>query len=72
MAFSWPSAWSRSRGKGGAEVTLTDDEDGGMRLSYEVEANVRGKIAQIGARLIDAVAKKNADQFFAKIRQHCA
>lgn len=35
-----------------------------MRLSYEVEANVGGKIAQLEARLIDAVAKKNADQFF--------
>lgn len=43
-----------------------------MRLSYDVEANVGGKIAQLGARLIDAVAKKNADQFFAEIRQHCA
>ena len=43
-----------------------------IRLSYGVEANVGGKIAQLGARLIDAVAKKNADQFFAKIRQHCA
>ena len=43
-----------------------------MRLSYEVEANVGGKIAQLGARLIDAIAKKNADQFFAKFRQHCA
>jgi hypothetical protein len=30
-----------------------------------VEANVGGKIAQLGARLIDGVAKKNADQFFA-------
>ena len=51
--------------KGGAQVTLTDAEGGGTLLSYDVEANVGGKIAQLGARLIDGVAKKNADQFFA-------
>jgi len=43
--------------KGGARVKLTDHE-GGTLLSYEVEANVGGKIAQLGARLIDGVAKK--------------
>jgi hypothetical protein len=51
--------------KGGAQVNLTDAEGGGTLLSYDVEANVGGKIAQLGARLIDGVAKKNADQFFA-------
>jgi carbon monoxide dehydrogenase subunit G len=51
--------------KGGAQVTLSDAEGGGTLLSYDVEANVGGKIAQLGARLIDGVAKKNADQFFA-------
>jgi carbon monoxide dehydrogenase subunit G len=51
--------------KGGAVVKLTDAEGGGTVLSYDVEANVGGKIAQLGARLIDGVAKKNADQFFA-------
>jgi carbon monoxide dehydrogenase subunit G len=50
--------------KGGAKVALTDAEGGGTLLSYDVEANVGGKIAQLGARLIDGVAKKNADQFF--------
>jgi carbon monoxide dehydrogenase subunit G len=50
--------------KGGATVRLTDAEGGGTLLSYDVEANVGGKIAQLGARLIDGVAKKNADQFF--------
>ncbi len=34
-------------------------------LNYNVEAKVGGKIAQLGARLIDGVAKKTADQFFA-------
>ena len=51
--------------KGGAKVTLSDAEAGGTLLRYDVEANVGGKIAQLGARLIDGVAKKNADTFFA-------
>jgi carbon monoxide dehydrogenase subunit G len=50
--------------KGGAKVTLTDVADG-CQLSYDVEANVGGKLAQLGGRLIDGVAKKMADQFFA-------
>ncbi len=51
--------------KGGAKVTLSDVEGGGTKLTYDVEANVGGKIAQLGSRLIDGVAKKMADQFFA-------
>ncbi len=39
--------------KGGAKVRL-DDDDGGTLLRYEVHAQVGGKIAQLGARLIDA------------------
>ena len=50
--------------KGGAVVRLSDAEGGGTLLTYDVEANVGGKIAQLGARLIDGVAKKNADMFF--------
>jgi carbon monoxide dehydrogenase subunit G len=50
--------------KGGAKVRLAE-EDGGTRLSYDVEAQVGGKIAQLGGRLINGVAKKYADQFFA-------
>lgn len=52
--------------KGGAQVRLSERTDGepGCLLSYDVEANVGGKIAQLGARLIDGVAKKTADQFF--------
>ena len=51
--------------KGGAKVALTDVPDGpGCVLNYDVEANVGGKIAQLGARLLDGVAKKLADQFF--------
>ncbi len=51
--------------KGGAKVALTDD-DGGTLLKYEVNAQVGGKIAQLGARLIDATAKQMADQFFTR------
>lgn len=51
--------------KGGATVKLSDDGDG-TRLNYSVEANVGGKLAQIGSRLIDATARKMADDFFAK------
>jgi uncharacterized protein len=51
--------------KGGATVKLTDDGDA-TKLSYVVEANVGGKLAQIGSRLIDATARQMAEQFFAK------
>ena len=51
--------------KGGAVVTLR--EDGGAHLlDYNVDAQVGGKIAQVGARLIDGTAKKLADEFFGK------
>ena len=52
--------------KGGAKVRLSDAEGapGSTVLIYDVQANVGGKIAQLGARLIDGVAKKMADQFF--------
>lgn len=49
--------------KGGADVSLAE-VDGGTELSYDVDAKVGGKIAQLGARLIDGFAKKTADQFF--------
>ena len=53
--------------KGGAKVTLEPIE-GGTRLSYEVEANVGGKIAQLGSRIIDSFAKKMADTFFERFQ----
>lgn len=49
--------------KGGADVKLTPDGDGTI-LAYKVNAQVGGKLAQIGGRLIDATAKQMADQFF--------
>ncbi|MDZ4134192.1 MAG: carbon monoxide dehydrogenase subunit G, partial [Paracoccaceae bacterium] len=54
--------------KGGAKVTLAPCE-GGTLLSYEVEAHVGGKLAQLGSRLIDGFAKKMADQFIERIQQ---
>jgi carbon monoxide dehydrogenase subunit G len=53
---------------GEAKVKL-EDSNGGTKLSYEVEANVGGKIAQIGSRLIDMTAKKMADIFFGKFSE---
>ncbi|GGF54111.1 carbon monoxide dehydrogenase [Azorhizobium oxalatiphilum] len=53
--------------KGGARVRLADAPEGGTTLAYTVEANVGGKIAQLGARMINSVAKKTADQFFANL-----
>jgi carbon monoxide dehydrogenase subunit G len=50
--------------KGGAKVRLADGDGGGTLLHYEVHAQVGGKIAQLGARLIDATAKQMADSFF--------
>ncbi len=49
--------------KGGAKVKLTD-EGAATLLTYDVKAQVGGKIAQLGARLIDATAKQLSDQFF--------
>jgi carbon monoxide dehydrogenase subunit G len=50
--------------KGGATVALAD-KDGGTLLSYNVEAQIGGKLAQLGQRLINGAAKKLADEFFA-------
>ena len=49
--------------RGGAAVTLAEDGAGTL-LGYRVKAEVGGKIAQLGARLIDASAKQMADMFF--------
>ena len=51
--------------KGGATVSLSD-KDGGTLLTYNVEAQIGGKLAQLGQRLVNGAAKKLADDFFAK------
>lgn len=56
-------------GKGGATVTLEQDGSDTV-LRYDANAQVGGKLAQIGARLVDGAAKKIADQFFANFAAH--
>ena len=58
-------------GKGSAKVSLATVA-AGTRLSYTVNAQVGGKLAQIGSRLIDGVAKKLADEFFSAFNQKIA
>ena len=53
--------------KGGATVSF-EPMEGGTRLTYEAEANVGGKIAQLGSRIIDSFAKKLADEFFTRFQ----
>lgn len=54
--------------KGGADVRLSA-KDGGTELTYDVEAKVGGKLAQLGSRIIDGFAKKMADQFFNNLQE---
>ena len=49
--------------KGSASVHLADEGDGTL-MTYDVKADVGGKLAQLGGRLIDSTAKKLADEFF--------
>jgi uncharacterized protein len=58
-------------GKGSSTVALSPT-DGGTRLSYTAHATVGGKLAQVGSRLIDGVARKMADDFFTKFNQTLA
>ena len=54
--------------KGGAQVRLSPEGEN-TKLSYDVKANVGGKLAQIGSRLVDAAAKKVANDFFKNFNQ---
>ncbi len=54
--------------KGGAVVALTEDGADTI-LKYDVDAQVGGKIAQVGARLITGTARKLSDQFFGKFAE---
>ncbi len=58
--------------KGRAEVRLTDATDGdgqpATRLAYDATSQVGGKLAQLGARLIEGAAKGYAESFFAKLK----
>lgn len=57
--------------KGGAKVMLTDDA-GATVLSYDADAKVGGKLAQIGSRLVAGAARKIADDFFRKFAETVA
>ncbi|WP_323040875.1 carbon monoxide dehydrogenase subunit G [Gemmobacter sp.] len=54
--------------KGSARVTLTPEGEG-TRLDYAVEANIGGKIAQLGSRIIDGFVRKMADEFFDRFQE---
>jgi carbon monoxide dehydrogenase subunit G len=54
--------------KGGAKVRLEEVPEGTL-LKYEVHAQIGGKLAQIGSRLIDGAAHKMADEFFGDFAQ---
>jgi len=54
--------------KGGADVSLTED-NGETILTYAAQAEVGGKLASVGNRLIQGVAKKTADSFFGKFTE---
>ncbi|MBX9454701.1 MAG: carbon monoxide dehydrogenase subunit G [Rhizobium sp.] len=58
--------------KGGADVALEPQPDGTTLLTYSVKADVGGKIAQLGARLIDSTAKSLAEKFFASFSETVA
>ena len=50
--------------KGGATVRLEPEGEDATLMHYDVDAQIGGKIAQLGARLIDSTAKKLAGEFF--------
>ena len=58
--------------KGGARVQLLEDGPEATILKYEAKAEVGGKLAQIGSRLIQGTAKKMADEFFGKFAELAA
>lgn len=53
--------------KGGADVSLTADGPDATLLAYRAKADVGGKMAQLGSRLIQSTSKKLAEQFFAEL-----
>jgi carbon monoxide dehydrogenase subunit G len=57
--------------KGGATVALSD-KGGGTLLTYTVEAQIGGKLAQLGQRLVNGAAKKLADEFFERFAANVA
>src|SRR4030095_11954216 len=62
------SGGSAGGAKGSAKVRLVEDGDGSL-LNYRVTSQVTGKVAQLGARLIDSAAQKLAGDFFARFNE---
>src|SRR5581483_4055257 len=58
-------------GKGSSQVRLIPTQ-GGTQLEYSAKATVGGKLAQVGSRLIDGVARKMTDDFFTRFNAHVA
>ena len=58
-------------GKGSSQVNLVPEADG-TRLDYTAKATVGGKLAQVGSRLIDGVARKMAEEFFTRFNETVA
>ncbi len=58
-------------GKGSATVALSDVPNG-TRLNYTAQAQVGGRLAQVGARLIDGVTRRMADDFFSRFARELA
>lgn len=54
--------------KGGSQVTLAED-GGGTVLSYAAKAEIGGKLASLGGRLVQATSRKLADQFFSALTE---
>lgn len=55
--------------KGGADVSLTEDGPDATILTYNAKADVGGKIAQLGSRLIQSSSKKLAGEFFSSFNE---
>jgi uncharacterized protein len=56
--------------KGSAHVTLEPVDEASTKLSYSAKAQVGGKLAQIGSRLVDGAARKIASEFFKRFSAH--
>jgi carbon monoxide dehydrogenase subunit G len=55
--------------KGSASVNLVDESEG-TRIQYNADANIGGKLARVGARLIDGAARKMANEFFTNLTEY--
>ena len=57
-------------GRGVGRITLAATDDGGTRLAYDYDAEIGGKVAAIGGRLLDGAAKIVIRQFFEALARH--